>query len=109
METLIRINPDTPEAARGAPGALEIFRAETRELTPYLAGISVNLAEAAGGLPAGSEKTVQVKMDFRRGGSYLSETRGHDWKGLLPDAASRAARGARAVLERRWEWEGGRT
>ncbi len=107
METPIHIKPDSGEAARAAPGALEIFREETRELSPYLSGISVNLAEAAGAARAPG-KTVQVKVDFRRGGSYLTETRGHDWQGLLPAAASRTARGARAVLEQRWEWEGGR-
>lgn len=107
METLIKIIPGSGEAARAAPGALEIFREEIRELSPYLAGISVNLAEAAGPARA-PRKSVRVKVDFRRGGRYLSETHGHDWKGLLPAAASRAARGARAVLEQRWEWEGGR-
>lgn len=108
METRIRINPGSREAASAASGALEIFRAETRDLSPFLAGVSVNLTENPGTATRSPDKTVGVRVDFRRGGHYLSETHGRDWQGLVPDAAVRAVRGARAVLEQRWELQEGR-
>jgi hypothetical protein len=104
MDTVIEIKPRGGDAATRA---LDVFRRETQDLSPYLAGISVNLAEGAEDLH-GAAKSVSVKFEFRRGGSYLSETRGGDWTGLLPAAAARAAHGARTVLEQRWEWQGGR-
>jgi hypothetical protein len=103
METWIRINPETREAAGEAAGALEIFREEARGLSPYLEGIAVNLADGAEAGRHEPAKSVRIRMDFRRGGRYLSEIRGRDWRGLLPDAASRAVQGARAVLKQRWE------
>lgn len=103
MDTSIEIKPHSRDAALAATGALEIFRAEIRDLSPHLAGISVNLAEAPDPPARERVKSVRVRVDFRAGGRYLSEVRGRDWAGLVPDAAARAARAARAVLAHRWE------
>lgn len=103
MEPRIDIKPAAGGAIQAASGALEIFRAEIRGISPYVTGISVNLEEAPDAPFPEPAKSVRVRVDFLGGGTYLSETRGRDWQGLVPSAASRAAHGARAVLRQRWE------
>jgi hypothetical protein len=101
MDTQIDISTDSREAAQAVASAREAFRAETRELSAHLAGVTVRLDDAP---PAGQAgKAVRVRVDFRGGGRFLCEARGGDWGGLVAEAAARAGQGARRYLAQRWD------
>jgi hypothetical protein len=100
MENRIEIKSASRAAA---DGALHAFRAEAHDLFPYLDRLTIHLDGEPGDAPDAEERSVRVRMDFRAGGRFLSESQGRDWDELIPQAAARAARGARVMLANRWE------
>lgn len=101
MESVITVTPG--KGAEDLAGkALEAFKSESQGLLPYLEGISVHLGEEAGAAGR-QDKSIRVRVDFRRGGRYLVEAQGEDWARLIPEAARRASRGAERELHHRWE------
>lgn len=100
MEDRIEIKSGPREAAAGA---LTAFREEAHDLFPYLDRLTIHLDGRPEAAPDSAERTVRVRMDFRSGGRFLCEAHGRDWEDLIPEAAARAARGARVLLANRWE------